>query len=81
MSTDFNRLNCNNGCCLDKVKFLADKVFNEQDIMYNNLAEENIELGNFVIDSIVPYLEARAQSHDHKAQDLLIDLMNLLRGV
>jgi len=81
MSTDFTRLNCTKGCCLDKVKFLAEKVFNEQDDMYNNLAEENIELGNFVVDHIMPYLEARSQSSDHRAQDLLIELMHLLRGV
>jgi hypothetical protein len=81
MSTNFDRLNCNTGCCLDKVKHLAEQIFHVQDDMYNNLAQENIELGNFVVDEIIPYLEARAQSNDHRAQDLLIELNQTLRGV
>jgi hypothetical protein len=81
MATDFRRLNCSKGCCLEKVKHLTEQIFNEQDLMYNNLAEENIELGNFVVDHILPYLEARADSRDHKAQDLLSQLMHTLRGV
>jgi len=81
MTVNFARLNCESGCCLDKVKHLSEQIFHQQDEMYNNLAEENIELGNFVVDAIMPYLEARAQSHDHKAQDLMVALMTLLRGV
>jgi hypothetical protein len=81
MATDFRRLNCSKGCCLEKVKHLTEQIFNEQDLMYNNLAEENIELGNFVVDHILPYLEARSESRDHKAQDLLAQLMHTLRGV
>ncbi len=81
MSTNFDRLNCNTGCCLDKVKHLAEQIFHVQDDMYNNLAQENIELGNFVVDEIIPYLEARAQSNDHRAQELLIELNQTLRGV
>ena len=80
MNTNFDRLTCSKGCCLEKVKHLAEQVFNEQDTMYNLLAEENIELGNFVVDSILPYLENRALSNDHAAQDLLIDLMQVLRN-
>ena len=81
MTTEFRRIECSKGCCLDKVKHLAEQVFNEQDDMYNNLAEENIELGNFVVDEILPYLEARAQSNDFRAQDILVQLMTTLRGV
>jgi|688.fasta_scaffold72016_12 hypothetical protein len=81
MATDFRRLNCSKGCCLEKVKHLTEQIFHEQDLMYNNLAEENIELGNFVVDHILPYLEARSESRDHKAQDLLAQLMYTLRGV
>jgi hypothetical protein len=82
MSTNFDRLNCNTGCCLDKVKHLAEQIFHVQDDMYNNLAQENIELGNFVVDEIIPYLEARAQyRYDQSARDLLIELNQLLRGV
>ncbi len=81
MSTNFDRLNCNTGCCLDKVKHLAEQIFHVQDDMYNNLAQENIELGNFVVDEIIPYLEARAQSNDHRAQELLIELNQTLRGI
>jgi len=81
MSTNIQKLNCKTGCCLDKVKHLAEQVFHDQDEMYNNLAEENILLGNFVVDEIMPYLEARSVSHDHRAQDLLIELNHLLRGV
>ena len=81
MSTNFNRLNCDKGCCLDKVKHLAEQVFHDQDEMYNNLAEENIELGNFVVDEIMPYLANRAEAGDFKAQDLLIEMMTVLRSV
>lgn len=81
MSTDFRRIDCSNGCCLDKIKHLSEQIFHQQDEMYNNLAEENIMLGNYVVDEILPYLEARAQSHDHRAQDMLSDLMHILRGV
>lgn len=77
----FQRLECSKGCCLDKVKHLSEQIFNDQDNMYNELAEENIMLGNFVIDELMPYLEARAMSQDHKAQDLLIELNQLLRGL
>jgi hypothetical protein len=81
MATDFRRLNCAKGCCLDKVKHLAEQIYYDQDEMYNRLAEENIELGNFVVDHIMPYLEARSDSRDYKAQDLLAHLMTILRGV
>jgi hypothetical protein len=81
MTVNFARLSCEKGCCLDKVKHLSEQIFHQQDEMYNSLAEENIELGNFVVDEIMPYLEARAQSHDHRAQDLMVSLMTLLRGV
>jgi hypothetical protein len=81
MATDFRRLNCSKGCCLEKVKHLTEQIFHEQDLMYNNLAEENFELGNFVVDHILPYLEARSESRDHKAEDLLAQLMHTLRGV
>ena len=81
MSTNFERLSCDKGCCLDRAKFIAEQVFKEQDTMYNLLAEENIELGNFVVDEVMPYLEARSSSQDHRAQDLLIALNHLLRGV
>jgi hypothetical protein len=81
MTVPFQRLECSKGCCLDKVKHLAEQIFHEQDDLYNNLAEENISLGNFVVDEIMPYLEARAMSSDHKAQDLLIELNQLLRGL
>ncbi len=81
MSTNFQRLSCETGCCLSKIKHLAEQIFNEQDRMYNLLAEENIELGNWVCDDLMPYLEARAQSNDHRAQDLLIELNQTLRGV
>jgi hypothetical protein len=81
MSTDFKRLTCDKGCCLDKVRHLAEQVFHEQDLMYNTLAEENIELGNFVVDAIMPYIANRAEAGDFAAQDLLIELMNVLRSV
>lgn len=81
MTVAFSRLECSKGCCLDKVKHLADQIFKEQDDVYNSLAGENIILGNFVVDELMPYLEARAQSSDHRAQDLLIDLNQLLRGL
>jgi hypothetical protein len=66
---------------MDRMKFLAEQVFNEQDTMYNVLAEENIALGNWTVDELMPYLEARADARDHRAQDLLIELNQLLRGV
>ena len=81
MSTNFNRLNCDKGCCLEKVKHLSEQIFHDQDEMYNNLAEENIELGNFVVDEIMPYLSNRAECGDFKAQDLLVAMMTVLRGV
>jgi hypothetical protein len=81
MSTNFERLSCEKGCCLDKVKHLAEQIYRTQDDMYNMLAEENIELGNYVVDCIIPYLVARSESQDHAAQDLLLDLNQLLRGV
>ncbi len=77
----FERLECSKGCCLDKVKHLADQVYHEQDELYNILAEENIALGNWTVDELMPYLEARADARDHRAQDLLIELNQLLRGV
>ena len=81
MTVNFARLNCQTGCCLDKVKHLAEQIFHDQDDMYNNLAEENIELGNFVVDEIMPYLVNRAECGDFKAQDILIELMTVLRSV
>ena len=81
MTVNFARLSCEKGCCLDKVKHLSEQIFHDQDEMYNNLAEENIELGNFVVDEIMPYLANRAECGDFKAQDLLIEMMTVLRSV
>ncbi len=77
----FERLECSKGCCLDKVKHLADQVYHEQDELYNILAEEHILLGNFVVDEIMPFLEYASGHGDMKANDLLIDLNLLLRGM
>jgi len=80
MPTNFQRLECSTGCCLDKVKHLAEQIFHTQDDAYNNLAAENIELGNFVVDDVLPYLEARAVSGDYAAQDLIISINHVLRA-
>ena len=77
----FKRLSCDSGCCLQKVKHLADQIFHEQDTMYNVLASENILLGNFVVDVIMPYLEFKAQHGDNEAADILLELTQLLRGI
>lgn len=79
MSTEFNRLDCKSGCCLDKVKHLADQVFHEQDDMYNILAEEYILIGNFLVDELLPYLENKAVTGDTKAEELLFIAHALLR--
>lgn len=78
MGTDFKRLECTGGCCLEKVKHLAEQVFRQQDDMMNIAMAENIELGNFVGDFILPYLENRAESGDLAAMDLLLDLSQMV---
>ncbi len=78
VSTNFKRLECSTGCCRDKLLFLAEQVYREQDDIINQSLHENIELGNFVSDYILPYLENRAVSGDHAAQDILIDLNQLV---
>ena len=40
MKTDFRRLDCSTGCCLDKVRHLADQVFHEQDDLINFVPRE-----------------------------------------
>ena len=78
MTVNFQRLECKTGCCLEKVKHLSEQVFHEQDATYNLLASDHIALGNLTVDRIMPYLENRALSRDHAAQDLLIELVTLL---
>jgi hypothetical protein len=80
MTVNFKRLDCTDGCCKDKMKFLFEKEFAVQDDMYNILAAENISLGNFVVDEIMPFLERRTLIGDTAAEDLLIDLTSVLAG-
>jgi hypothetical protein len=78
MTTEFRRLSCETGCCLEKVKFLAEEVYKQQDAEFNILSEEAFELTAFIQDNIWPYLQNRAESGDAKAQDLLIELSQLV---
>lgn len=78
MGTDFRRLECTGGCCLEKMKHLTEQIFHEQDDLLNTAMAENIELGNFVGDKVLPYLENRAVAGDWAAQDLLVDLSQLV---
>ncbi len=78
MTTEFRRLSCETGCCLEKVKFLAEEVYKQQDAEFNILSEEVFELTDFIQNNIWPYLQNRAESGDAKAQDLLIELSQLV---
>jgi hypothetical protein len=78
MSTEFRRLSCETGCCLEKVKFLAEEVYKQQDTAFNILSEEAFELTAFIEHQVYPYLRNRSESGDVKAQDLLIDLSQLV---
>lgn len=78
MNTDFSRLECSKGCCLEKVKHLAEQVYRQQDDIMNIAMAENIELGNYVGDYILPYLERQAERGDLNAMDLLIDLSQMV---
>jgi hypothetical protein len=63
---------------MDKIKHLTEQIFHEQDKTYNLLASDHIALGNFTVDRVMPYLENRALSRDHAAQEILRELVTLL---
>lgn len=78
MSTDFQRLDCKNGCQLERMKFLNEQQFLDMNEMLNNLQTDHIDLCNILEFNVIPYLESMAERGDQQARDNLIDLYQFI---
>ena len=78
MSIDFQRLDCKNGCQLDRMKFLNEQQFLDMNDMLNNLQEDHIELCNVMEFMVIPLLEFYYQRGDLDAADALHELYDFV---
>lgn len=78
MSTDFQRLDCNSGCQLDRMKFLNEQQFLDMNDMLNNLQTDHIDLCNIMEHLVIPVLEYYAIQGDLDAQDALTELYDFV---
>lgn len=74
MSTDFQKLDCKQGCQLDRMKFLNEQQFLDMNEMLNNLQTDHLDLCNILEFNVIPYLEFLAAQGDEEARDNLNDL-------
>jgi hypothetical protein len=74
MTTDFQKLDCKQGCQLERMKFLNEQQFLDMNEMMNNLQTDHIDLCNILEFMVIPYLEYLAVSGDEEARDILIEL-------
>lgn len=74
MSTDFQRLDCKNGCQLDRMKFLNEQQFLDMNDMLNNLQTDHLDLCYIMDSLVIPLLEMYAHQGDDDAQDALNEL-------
>lgn len=78
MSTDFQRLDCNNGCQLSRMQFLNEQQFLDMNAMLNNIQTDHLDLCYIMDRMVIPLLEYYAQRGDLTAQDALNELYDFV---